>query len=58
MAQQETDDDRKRADLERRGLLRRGQGVVSAKIIDVPPPGLPDGLSVLKLLLDERKTGR
>jgi hypothetical protein len=58
MATKEERDDRKRADLERRGILWRGRGRVRAEILDTPPPRLPDGVSVLDVLLEERKTGR
>jgi hypothetical protein len=57
MTAQETADDRKRADLERRGILRRSRGRVRTEILNTPPPHLADGISVLALLLDERKTG-
>jgi hypothetical protein len=58
MTTEEERDERKRADLERRGLLRRGRGEVRAEILNTPPPRLPNGMSVLDALLEERKRGR
>jgi prevent-host-death family protein len=55
---EEKGDDQRRADLERRGILRRGRGKVRKEIFETPPPALPKNLSVLALLLDERENGR
>jgi prevent-host-death family protein len=55
---EEKGDDQRRADLERRGILRRGRGKVRKEIFETPPPTLPKNLSVLALLLDERENGR
>jgi hypothetical protein len=51
-------DDERRADLERRGLLRRGRGRVRKEIIETPPPRLPKNVSALAFLLEERETER
>lgn len=40
------------ADMERKGLVRRGTGVIGSEILDHDPPGSPSG--VLAALLDER----
>lgn len=50
--------DQRRADLEQRGILRRGRGRVRKEIIDTPPPTLPKKVSALALLLAERESGR
>jgi prevent-host-death family protein len=50
--------DQRRADLERRGILRRGRGRAIKEILETPPPRLPKNVSALALLLDERETGR
>jgi hypothetical protein len=57
MTAEEKENDKRRADLERRGILRRGRRV-RKEIIDTPPPNLPANVSALALLLDERETGR
>ena len=49
--------DRRRADLERRGILHRGRGRVRMEIIETPPPSLPKGVSALAFLREERETG-
>lgn len=46
------------ADLERRGLLRRGRDRVDPKLARTPPPQLPKNVSALALLLEERKDSR
>jgi len=51
-------DDLRRADLERRGILRRGRGDVRMEIIETAPPILPENVSALALLLEERRAGR
>jgi prevent-host-death family protein len=40
------------AQMERKGLIRRGAGRMDREILDVDPPGKPAG--VLKALLEER----
>jgi prevent-host-death family protein len=50
--------DQRRADLEQRGILRRGRGRIVQEILDTPPPRLPKNVSALALLLEERETGR
>jgi antitoxin (DNA-binding transcriptional repressor) of toxin-antitoxin stability system len=50
--------DERRADLERRGLIRRGRGKVRKDLVETPPPQLPDGISALAHLLQERREGR
>ena len=52
------DDDLRRIDLERRGILRRGRGKVREEILATPPPRLPKRVSGLALLLEERENGR
>jgi antitoxin (DNA-binding transcriptional repressor) of toxin-antitoxin stability system len=41
------------ADMERKGLVRRGSGVIDPEILEEDPPGMPNG--VLAALLDERE---
>jgi len=41
------------AEMERKGLIRRGSGRIDPEIIDKPPPGKPCG--VLAALLEERE---
>ena len=41
------------AEMERRGLVRRGNGRLDREILDRDPPGKPSG--VLRALLDERE---
>lgn len=41
------------AEMERRGLIRRGHGPIAREILDSDPPGKPAG--VLRALLDERE---
>jgi antitoxin (DNA-binding transcriptional repressor) of toxin-antitoxin stability system len=41
------------ADLERKGLIRRGQGAIPREILEEDPPGRPAG--ALDALLDERR---
>jgi prevent-host-death family protein len=50
--------DQRRADLERRGILRRGLGKIRKEIVETAPPRLPKSASALALLLEERETGR
>lgn len=51
-------DDERRADLERRGMLRRGRGRVRKDLLESPPPQLPKNVSALAILLEERREGR
>jgi prevent-host-death family protein len=41
------------ADMERKGLIRRGTGAIDPELLDSNPPGEPSG--VLAALLDERE---
>jgi len=50
--------DNRLADLERRGLLRRGNGRVRKDLLETEPPRLPESVSALDLLLTERREGR
>jgi prevent-host-death family protein len=50
--------DQRRADLERRGILRRGRGRIRKEILETPPPRLPKKVSALAFLLEEREAGR
>jgi len=52
------DADTRRADLERRGILRRGRGHVRKDIIQTAPPRLAKKVSAVAILLDERESGR
>jgi antitoxin (DNA-binding transcriptional repressor) of toxin-antitoxin stability system len=52
------DDDARLARLERAGLVRRGSGKLPRRILEEPPPALPEGVSVLEALLEERREGR
>ena len=47
-------DDEKLARLERAGVIRRGRGRIPQWLIDEPPIKLPEGVSVLEALLEER----
>jgi len=51
-----SDEDAHLADLERRGLIRRGRGRLPKFMLESDPPGEPSG--VLDALLDERREGR
>lgn len=42
------------AEMERKGLIRRGTGRIDREILEVDPPGQPAG--VLDALLEERET--
>jgi antitoxin (DNA-binding transcriptional repressor) of toxin-antitoxin stability system len=42
------------AEMERKGLIRRGTGRIDAEILDTDPPGRPSG--VLQALLQERES--
>jgi prevent-host-death family protein len=50
--------DARLADLERRGLVRRGRGKIRKELLELPPPSLPEGISALAFLLEEREEGR
>lgn len=52
------DPDGRIARLERAGIIRRGTGPVPLSALRTPAPKLPDGVSVLEALLEERRTGR
>lgn len=52
-----SEDDAQLADMERRGIIRRGKGGPIPKELLEPGPPDPDGL-VLKALLEERRNGR
>jgi prevent-host-death family protein len=49
--------DERRADLERRGLLRTGRRIRRHLVESAPSP-LPKGVSAIELLVDERREGR
>jgi len=51
-------DDEKLARLERAGIIRRGRGRIPQWLIDEPPIKLPEGVSVLEALLEERRTAK
>lgn len=51
-------DEARLADLEKRGLLRRGKGKIPREFFETPPIKLPRNLSVLDALLEERREGR
>lgn len=54
----EREADLRRANLERRGILRRGRGPVRVEILENHPPRLPENVSAVAVLLDERERGR
>lgn len=43
--------------LERAGVIRRGAAPVPLDLISTPAPNLPDGVSAVEALLEERRTG-
>ena len=47
----------RRERLVRAGLIRAGSGTVPAEIMDRPSVRLPDGVSSLEVVLDERRSG-
>lgn len=51
-------DEARLADLERRGLIRRGKGKIPRQFFETPPVKLPRDFSVLEALLEERREGR
>ena len=55
--QDKTADEARLARLERAGVITRGRPI-SQSLIDNPPVKLPDGISVLEALLEERRSGR
>lgn len=52
------DDEARLARLERAGLIRRGNPAALREMLKTPPIELPDGVSVLEALLEERRNGR
>jgi len=53
------DDDEGRLDrLERAGLIERRGGPVPEWLLDEPPVPLPDGVSAVTVLIEERRSGR
>jgi len=54
-----SDDDEGRLDrLERAGVIERRGGPLPAWLLDTPPVPLPEGVSAVTLLLEERRSGR
>lgn len=51
------DPDGRLARLERAGIIRRGTAPVPLDRLSAPPPDLPDGVSAVEVLLEERRTG-
>jgi prevent-host-death family protein len=51
-------DDARLVELERAGLVRRPRRKGSAKLTLKAPPSLPNGVSALKALIEEREQGR
>ena len=45
------------ARLERLGLIKRGKGEVPLELLRSPGPRLPDGVSLVDYLLEERRSG-
>ena len=43
--------------LERAGIIRRGTAPVPLDLLRTPPPEVPDGVSAVEALLEERRTG-
>jgi hypothetical protein len=43
--------------LERAGVIRRGTAPVPLDMISTPAPTLPDGVSAVEALLEERRSG-
>jgi prevent-host-death family protein len=43
--------------LERKGLIRRGQGPVPGHLLTRPGPRLPEGASIVEGFLEERESG-
>ncbi len=52
------DDEGRLARLERAGVIRRGTGKVPREILEEPGPKLPEGVSLVEALLEERREGR
>ena len=50
------DPDGRIARLERAGIVRRGTGPVSLEELG-PPPKMPDGVSLVETVLEERRSG-
>jgi antitoxin (DNA-binding transcriptional repressor) of toxin-antitoxin stability system len=53
-----TDDEGRLSRLERAGILRRAKAKPKPRSSWAPAPTLPEGVSVLQALLEERETGR
>jgi prevent-host-death family protein len=54
-----SDDDEGRLDrLERAGVIERRGGPIPAWLLDKPPVPLPEGVSAVTMLIEERRTGR
>ncbi len=51
------DPDLRMLSLERRGLIRRGPGPIPEALLRNPGPRLPDGVSIVDALLEERESG-
>lgn len=51
------DPDGRIARLERAGIIRRGTGPVSLDELQPPAPRLPDGVSAVDAILEERESG-
>ena len=51
------DPDGRIARLVRAGIIRRGRGPVSLDQLQSPPPKLPEGVSAVEALLEERRSG-
>ena len=58
-ARRDETDDEKLARLEKAGVIvRNGTGRIPQWLIDEPPIKLPEGVSVLEALLEERRTAK
>lgn len=51
------DPDGRIARLERAGIIRRGTGPVGLDQLGPPPPKMPDGVSLVEAVLEERRSG-
>lgn len=51
------DPDGRIARLERAGIIRRGTGPVPLDQLRPPPPKMPDGVSLVEAILEERRSG-
>ncbi len=52
------EEDQHQADLERRGLIKRGAGVMPDGFFDMPRPTLADGFTLSEAVIEERREGR